>query len=342
MALPLSKEDAQTIVDTHHKSKLTVVTVSHVGNNGFSRTKSSKIYIIDLAASASDAATHSTYITVFSPGPSDTPYHSNSLEVTAHIISLISKSHTIPISNPHVDASRDIIPFPYLMTPVEKITSSMMMSLSDLRKLNILTPKESVLIDIQLGQFLGRLHSGVMNEWYGLPTVDPPPDPSYSWQESFTLFFETLLVEAESRKYDFAYTDIRAALSRAIAFFLFDDVEVPSLIWFTGSEDDIYLRLEPTPSVAAILPNVGHALWGDPLLESFFVSPTNEAMMTGYKEAGGEELIVFPRQKTKRLWYTLFLALVVLSEREPGDEKEEWARETIGRVSRELKTAPCY
>lgn len=225
---------------------------------------------------------------------------------------------------------------------MENVTSTAMVSLADLRKMNILTPQQTVLIDLQLGKFLGQLHSGILNEWYGLPLVTDPADPSYSWQETFTSLLETLLVAAESQKYDFAYSDIRAALSRAIAFFLFDDVVVPSLIWFTGSEDDIYLTVHPTPGVAAILPNLGHALWGDPLLESLFASAPSEALLEGYAGGGGEPLIVFARQKTKRLWYTLFLALVVLSEHEREDEKAVWAVQTINRVTEELRTAPCF
>lgn len=149
--------------------------------------------------------------------------------------------------------------------------------------------------------------------------------------------------------------ELRTYLSRAIAFFLFDDVEVPSLIWFTGSASDVYITI-PTetapPNIAAILPT-SHFLYADPLLESFFLPPASEALEEGYVGAGGERLVVFRRQKTKRTWYTVFLALVVLSERSAqgitGDtrveeerEKANWAVDALKKSLADLRDAPCY
>jgi hypothetical protein len=71
----------------------------------------------------------------------------------------------------------------------------------------------------------------------------------------------------------------------------------------------------------------------------------------GYLEGEGGTLIIFPRQRTKRIWYTLFLALVVLAEagRDKGDgevddrthQKVKWARESLPRCVEMLKNAPC-
>ena len=298
-----------------------------------------------MASDADTTPTHSTYITAFGPIQEDSPYHPNSLETTARIITLISKSETVPVSEPYVDASCSLVPFPYLMTPVESVTSGMLLSLADLRRLKALTPEQNVFVDLKIGEFLAKLHGAVQNDWFGMPSVKDPVDPSYSWQETFTLIFETILSEAESRQSApfkaINYTDIRGALSRAIAFFLFDDVEVPSLIWLTGSDEDIYLKTKPIPEITAILPSVGYAVWGDPLLEAFFIAPT-EALLEGYRGGGGEDLTIFPRQKTKRLWYTLFLALLVLLERGEESFMGKWALEKIATTSHELKTAPCY
>lgn len=239
-----------------------------------------------------------------------------------------------------------------------------MIPLSKVRASNLLSIRDLLLVDLQLGKFLGQLHSGVQNDWYGLalPPDNPPgPDPSYSWQETFTALLEGLLAEVGRTQEDveIPVERIRGYLSRAIGSFLFDDVEVPSLIWFTGSEDDIYIAL-PTrdeaaavaaeagtpagatgPMIAAILPNVAHALWGDPLLESFFLPPVSVALGEGYKGGGGGPIMVFPRQKTKRIWYSLFLALVVLSEQR-GEEKRAWAKETLRKCVEDLEGAPCY
>ena len=89
--------------------------------------------------------------------------------------------------------------------------------------------------------------------------------------------------------------------------------------------------------------SVGHALWGDPLLETLFMDP-RAAFVEGY----GGPLVLFARQRTKRLWYTLFLALVVLVQADRlgsgkvDEEKLQWARETVVKCAAALKDAPCY
>lgn len=218
-----------------------------------------------------------------------------------------------------------------------------------------MTPQQKALVDVQLGEYLGQLHKGVQNDWFGLPELMTPRDPSYNWQESFTHLFESLLSHVQSAGCDLPYEDIRRYLSRAISFFLFDDVEVPSLIWFTGSADDVFLGIAPNGhlSAFAILPSVSHSLWGDPLLETMFMPPDpSQAFLEGYAGGGGGPLLVFPRQKTKRLWYTLFLALVVLTERgvtssilDDDDDtpaQREWALRTLRESVDILKDAPCY
>ncbi|KAI8973109.1 hypothetical protein BD414DRAFT_540009 [Trametes punicea] len=131
-------------------------------------------------------------------------------------------------------------------------------------------------------------------------------DALYSWQEAFTLLLESLLEDARAAGVELPYEDVRQYLSRAIGFFLFDDCEVPSLISFTGDEDATF------------------------------------AFVEGY----GGPLIVFGRQKTKRLWYTIFLALVVLLQAkrsgETENEKVKWATEVLHRSVADLKDAPCY
>jgi hypothetical protein len=75
------------------------------------------------------------------------------------------------------------------------------------------------------------------------------------------------------------------------------------------------------------------------------------AFMEGYLGGGGKPLILFPRQRTKRLWYTLFLALMVLTkygvptledDDEGGLVKEQriWARQSLVKCVDDLKDAP--
>ena len=299
-------------------------------------------------------------------------YHTNSLPVVHDIISLILNSTSIPIrSTPTLDLSLFLLPFHYVFSPPAPISSETIVPLSAARKTGRLSSTDLIKVDLTMGKFLGQLHSRCQNDWFGLvrrkgEEKDSTKTTQYSWQETFVLLFESILSEIESHGQDVAdvpFRQIRLHFSRAIGSSLFEDVEVPSLVWFTGSEDDIYVRLnqEDTPSLAAILPNVSHALWGDPLLETFFIETQSEAFMKAYKEWGGEDLMILPRQKTKRIWYTLFLAFVVLKERgnavnytvsecegeigrllAPSAIGTAWAKKKILQCAEELKEAPYY
>jgi hypothetical protein len=389
--LSLTKEQAETVIRKHlggHEQS-TVSLLTEIKNTGYrcatskfptypfrspknehSYTAGFKTYILDLkvssgqlngASSPVPLGPSSCFLTIARPINGEASvYHHNSLSVVYQILTRI-RSHTdIPIPDSTLDVSLQLVPYQYLLSPASPISSTDIIPLSKARALGLLSPTDTLLLDLQIGKFLGQLHSGVQNDWYGIPALTEPQDASYSWQETFMHLLEDLLHRFQAAGVELPYSEIRTYLSRAIAFFLFDDVEVPSLIWLSGSEDDIYVSLPThlatkTHSIAAILPNVAHALWGDPLLESFFLSPgPSEALLEGYVGSGGGPLMSLPRKKTKRVWYTLFLALVVLSEHtlqlhEPlADESSEiekqcaWAQKTITECVVSLKDAPCY
>ena len=245
---------------------------------------------------------------------------------------LISLNSLIPLPKYKLDHSLEIIPFNYIIfnIPIDSIPLSQAMTLSQ---------TDSAIIHLQLGSHLARIHKNIQNDSFGPLQSSHHPDPSYSWQESFTNLLDSLLHTLEHDKHrQLPYQEIRQYLSRAIASFLFDDVDVPSLISFTANEDDIFISLDP-PSIVAFVPTLTHAIWGDPLLESLFLPPgPSTAFMEGYIDTAGGPLIVFPRHHTKRLWYTVFLALVVLVE---GTDVV-WAQDTLNSCLAALKDAPCY
>jgi len=271
-----------------------------------------------------------------------------------------------------------------------------------------LSPRQLARVELRLGTYLRALH-GITNDWFGIPMDKPTPDPPsvpslatlfpagqtggdgegdgedmtpYSWQDTFVLHLEELLEQvcgdAEARNtapsgymVDIDVDELRRSLCRAIGSFLFDDVEMPRLVWVTGNEEDVIVSLIPrqdrkqggdgttsdddTADIAYILPTFEHALWGDPLMEALFLPPgPTTAISEGY--FGGEEdgaLIVFPRHKTKRTWYTVYMALLVLAEEMSQGEGEkttrasereaiQWARSILPECVEILKNAPCY
>jgi hypothetical protein len=289
-------------------------------------------------------------------------YPFNTIQLIYQILGRIRDRTDIPMHDSILDTSLDLVHFHYILSPTCPFSSSDIVSLSTARQSGLLSPADTILIDLQIGKYLGQLHSNVQNDWFGLPQLETPGDDpsSYSWQDTFTLLFETLLSELEAATVRLPYEEIRLYFCRAIGSFLFDDVEVPSLIWFTGSDHDVYVSLPADPAagirgVVVILPNFAHALWGDPLLEAFFLPPNpSTVMLEGYLQSGGGPLTILLRHKTKRAWYTLFLALVVLKQRAytinnigDHDQRSEevnqaWVTETIIKSIEFLKNAPTY
>ncbi|EPQ51533.1 hypothetical protein GLOTRDRAFT_132900 [Gloeophyllum trabeum ATCC 11539] len=331
----VSLDQARAILERATGQDVEITSLKELKSYGYSLPN--KVY--EIQSTSGDPAAPSTYIlTVTSQDtPSETEYRPNTLLSSAHLHSLISSKSCLPLLPLlTTDTTLTLVPFAYTLSPAPAGTP-----LSAARAL--LSARQNALVDLRLGQYLAQLHA-LENDWFGVPTDTgaDPREPSYSWQESFTLFLEEVLWEAERRGAVLPYGDIRGWLSRAIGYYLFDDVEVPKLVWFTGGEDEVLVEVpekeEEEPRIRAFL-NIAHAFWGDPLLESLFQEPS-KALMEGY----GGPLVQFPRQNTKRLWYTLFWGLVVMREAEGGEneERKRWALEVVQKALDELKDAPSY
>ncbi|KAJ2912740.1 hypothetical protein MD484_g7676, partial [Candolleomyces efflorescens] len=360
--ITLSIESVEKLIRKHVLSNdLTVVRLAEVKDYGY------RIYAIDLHGGdkgGTKTTTASCFLTISKSDSSTETNSPNPLAVIQNLLTLIRGKTSIPISDSILDTSHDIIPYDFLLSPPTPFSSSDIITLHEAKAQGLLDAKHEAVIDLQIGQLLAQLHSNVQNDWYGRPALkgQEPSDPSYNWQETFTLLFDTLLCRVKDKGYDLPqFGDIQASMSRAIAYYLFDDVEVPSLIWFTGSDADIYLSLPSSPStktpgIVAILPSMPYTLWGDPLLETFFLKlylDSSKAILEGYTGSGGGPLVALPRQKTKRVWYTLYLALTVLDGYLPSpspssdaqeipEDKKKWAEETVSKCTEILKTAPCY
>ncbi|KAI0954253.1 hypothetical protein AcV7_007532 [Taiwanofungus camphoratus] len=331
---------AQRILDHHRTQSTPIVTFEELRNSGYSAFTPTKTYVVVLADSSS-------YTLKVSPPPAPTSpaYAPNSLAAEHALLQLLSSQTSIPHPTAHaLDTSLALLSYPYLL-----LSHPRGIPLSRARASGKLSPRQALLLDLRMGAYLKQLH-GVQNDWFGLPAQ--AADALYSWQEAFTLLLETLLEEARERGVAAPYEDVRRYLSRAIGFFLFDDCEMPSLVSFAGDEDATLVQFDlESPSQDDEVPitsflSFSHALWGDPLLEAMFCDPS-AALSEGY----GGSPIVFARQRTKRIWYTLFLALMVLVQTareeqtlmgEQDTDKVEWAKQALEKCAEELRDAPCY
>jgi hypothetical protein len=179
----------------------------------------------------------------------------------------------------------------------------------------------------QIGAQLKVLHEEVLNEWYGLPSNPDEWSNCISWGDCFTLLIEQAIDTASSLSLkepilaEEDVADLRRLLSRAIAYYVFDDVEVPSLVWCPSLNWKRFISAGEAlegGSKALCFSGWEGAIWGDPLLEGVFANPTQELM-----ESYGGELITLPWHKTKRLWYTVYTALTDLIELAQAGEEFE-------------------
>ncbi|KAL5521103.1 hypothetical protein ACEPAG_9025 [Sanghuangporus baumii] len=252
--------------------------------------------------------------------------------------------------------------------------------------------------ELKLGSLIKTLHEHVQNDWFGLPGEDAENKKEwgecYSWQEGFTILLENALEEAEGLlkassesegggedEDEIPTKDIHRLLSRAIGSFLFDDAEVPSLIFHPSTSVSEWLSRIFVCNTNAEEPEIAGLLvwesciWGDPLLEGCFASSINssnkpkregeeregergklEWPSKAFLEGYGSTPIVLPRHRTKRLWYDLFAALralaVFLVEDSDGDAENDndgkkrgavkERVEGIKEIVRQLENAPCY
>ncbi|TFY52624.1 hypothetical protein EVG20_g10475 [Dentipellis fragilis] len=366
----LTIAQAQAILDGYHGDRDNSAPVASLAHLDYGYSPGTTTYLIRLKPSSAPAA--STHLLVlshppkseeFSPDPSPS-YEPNTLDAQHRLLSQLHSDPSIPplpfpkplsLSTSPTDA----IPYHYLLLSLPSSSQSLT-PLSIARQKGLLSEQQKLALDLRLGAHLKQLHA-VENDWFGPPALES--DALFSWQEAFTLMLEEVLTEAETLarggnlglELELPADDIRTALSRGIGGFIFDDVEVPSFVWVSGSEDDVLLDIPSDPGeadanaqdrdvhIAAFL-HAPHALWGDPLLERLLRHPKpSAAMWEGY----GGDPVVFGKQETKMLWYDLYEALVTLvrAARVGAREEEErvrWAKVAVERSVAALKEARNY
>jgi len=183
------------------------------------------------------------------------------------------------------------------------------------------------------GQHLRKIHA-IDNDWFGVPGE---PSDVISWEEAFTLLLEALLDKTETgeQRDTVKIERIRGALSRAIGFFLFDDVEVPSLVWVMGDESSV-MEVEENGESKLTFLGFSHAVWGDPRMEHVFMDEAKN-IQGGYDE----NLFLLPRQRIKGVWYALFFALLVMAESE-DERRVERARLKMEECVNQLQLVEYY
>lgn len=218
------------------------------------------------------------------------------------------------------DMTRTLVDFDYLLLPHP--------SPAALPTRTLTAPEERI-----FGQQLRKIHA-IDNDWFGVPGE---PSEVIRWEEAFTILLEALLdkVEADELWETVNIKHVRGALSRAIGFFLFDDVEVPSLVWLTGDELSA-MEVEENGESRLTFLGFSHAVWGDPRMEHIFTDEVKDI-----REGYDENLFLLPRQRIKGVWYSLFYALLMLVESEDM-QRVDRARLTVKECVNRLQVAEYF
>ncbi|KAG9315318.1 hypothetical protein JVU11DRAFT_4457 [Chiua virens] len=328
--MQVTLEQVHDVINSNDDNQsVQVASFSEIKHTSYSYTASQTFYHITLSNS------DRSYLLLVSPLQSGTtaPPGPITLPALSIVLSKILDNTAVPVPRPvahDVSGNDGKWPFGWLLLriPGSSPRSPATTSLASIR--HVLSPTQLARIGLRLGTYLRALH-GVTNDWFGVPMDKEPEPPSvpsfaallaageegegegegedmtpYSWQDTFVSQFEGLLErvcgDAETRKStpcDIDVDQLRRSLSRAIGSFLFDDVEMPRLIWVTGNEEDVIVSLagedDREADISYILPTFGRAIWGDPLMEAWFLPPgPSAAIGEGYFD--GEEdgtLIVF-------------------------------------------------
>ncbi|KAI0055617.1 hypothetical protein BV25DRAFT_1736766 [Artomyces pyxidatus] len=319
----ITLEIAQAILDVHVSPSSPIVAIHHFGAVATSTF---------LLHTTSPATASYLVSLVETPAATDQSFNENSISAQ---YSLLTHLHThLPLPHPLP------LPSPLALTPTYLLLR-LPHALSPTPELPITPAQNKAAL---LGASLRAVHA-CAGEWFGRHAWEH--EGVYSWQEAFTRLLEDAL-DAAPPHLGLDVQAVRKRLSRAIGFFLFDDVEEPAFVALTS--EAVYARADaPDGDVVLWLPTLPHALFGDPLLERVFSevpfplgsgqpAPSRE-LLQGY----GSPLIVFARQRTKRLWYDLYLGLLLLlNESLHSPEELDWARELVRRSAELLENAPCY
>lgn len=286
----VTAEEALKIAQHHHGCPLELVSLSRLDSYAFRSVKAYEVHCI--SRSTSHPSEVSYILEAYYPGGAWV----TSPDATKSILSQIAQRSDVPILRVLVsDVTKTIVDFDYLLLPHP--------SPAALPTRTLTSPEEQT-----FGRQLRKIHA-IDNDWFGVPGE---PSDVISWEEAFTLLLEGLLDKTETDQLweSVKMERIRGALSRAIGFFLFDDVEVPSLVWLTGDELSA-MEVEENGESRLTFLGFAHAVWGDPRMEHVFMDEIKD-IQDGYDE----NLFLLPRQRIKWVWYSLFYSLLMVAESE--------------------------
>jgi aminoglycoside phosphotransferase (APT) family kinase protein len=155
--------------------------------------------------------------------------------------------------------------------------------------------------------------------------------PGVTWRECFAHMLHDIL--QDGNEMDVAlpmpYADLFALLEKHFASL--DEITTPRLVHWDLWDGNVFV--DPLTRKVTGLIDFERSLWGDPLIEVFFMDMDPEgACSQGYDA----DMLSRPAQKTRRLLYNAYLFLIMIIEcyyrHYPTDDQEKWVRVELDKV----------
>jgi fructosamine-3-kinase len=258
--------------------------------------------------------------TVLKVGPADDAeilaYEVGIMKAEVEVMRLVASDAAIPAPKIHAaDFSRRLIDHDYYF--MEYLSG---------RPWNVikktLSPEQNASIERELGRITAGINAftGTRFGLYAGQMFD-------SWLEAFTWMCSLLFADAGKYGVETPITesDFLALLNEHTSTFA--EVVQPQLVHWDLWEGNVFIRQNGgDPAICGII-DFERAFWGDPLSEVFFgKGPAAASFIKGY----GGDILTTHAQKTRRIFYSLYLYLVMIVEdgpRQYTDKKTvEWAK----------------
>ena len=191
-----------------------------------------------------------------------------------------------------------------------------------------LTAEEQANIQREMGR-MAREISTLTNPAFGYYARSEKP--GVTWRDCFAHMLQDILQDGMEMDVTLPmpYADLFSHLEKH--FDSLDEITTPRLVHWDLWDGNVFV--DPLTRKVTGLIDFERSLWGDPLIEVFFMDMDAQgACSQGYNE----DMLSLPAQRTRRLLYNAYLFLIMIIEcyyrRYPTDDQEKWVRVELDKV----------
>jgi aminoglycoside phosphotransferase (APT) family kinase protein len=249
-------------------------------------------------------------------------YEKNLLLAEVETMKLAADNAQIPV--PHIffdDFSRRYLPYDYYFMEFvpgvtwDKIRES-------------LSIEQNETVEWQLGRITAQINT-IENDTFGYYASGPRFD---NWPDAFRWMCGLLFADAGRYRIELPLSEQEFFEKFEEHRAIFDEVTAPRLVHWDLWAGNIFVSFEgDRPTIEGIV-DFERALWGDPLMESYLGRLDG---LGAYFEGYGLDLLATPAQRLRRVFYNIYLDLIMIIEDGPRqyDDKGSiaWAKARLQR-----------